>query len=450
MRTNVLLENSVTVSHAASEDGCKFAWDREAKMLRADFESNIIWSVVGTVRERIAQVRGEGSPNEIATAETIGFYADYISSFKETAGTAAPFFVEQMLVPVRGVLDEVVTHLDNRIAQGVGSSELDAARVSIESAMVLMAPWPRPYGRGGQVLQLNTLYEELLERQRLDLAELARVHEELRNEMEANRVQLKAYAAQARTEVDSMVSTASDAVTTVNAEKARIDELIATGVRQLADTNTELDSRHKAWQASQEANFAKTFEPFVRKIESLRDEASAALGKLRETETDFASLTAAAATDRLAGHFAQEAKTGRRAGYGLYCVGAVFIVAAAAPLLLLLIPGNLAVDPDVRWEQLAIRAGVGLAAASVATVAIRLGGRFFVSANEAKRMELDLKTFGPFLANVDAAEVDKARISLVERTLGTRGDAPRESADDSMSISAFTRVVEAVAKLVQR
>jgi hypothetical protein len=174
------------------------------------------------------------------------------------------------------------------------------------------------------------------------------------------------------------------------------------------------------------------------------------LERLRESEKDFETLSKAAATDKLAGHFAAEAKSGRRLAIILYVVGAVFIAAAASPLFLLLVPGNLGTDIETRWEQIVIRAGIGVAAASVATVAIRLGGRFLSSANVAKRMELDLKTFGPFLADVNQIEADKARINLVERALGRPIESGQDLREDSVSVAGMTQLLEVAAKYLAR
>jgi hypothetical protein len=213
--------------------------------------------------------------------------------------------------------------------------------------------------------------------------------------------------------------------------------------------NAELDKRSKAWEDAQLARFVEQVRPLVEAIHEQERQGSEALDRLLESESGFANLSAAAATDKLAGHFATEAKTGRAVGMWLYIAGGVLIATAASPLLLLLLPGNLSSDADTRWEQLVIRAGIGAALASAATVAIRLGGRFFANANVTKRMELDLKTFGPFLANVDPKEADKARINLVERALGKPAELGNGSREDSVSIGGMSQLLDAASKLIK-
>ncbi len=418
-------------------------------MLRSDFESHSLWATIDGIQTRLDQVRSFGDPSTIAAAETIGFYADYIQSFRETSAVSSPFFVPAMLSPIESVLNDVTTYLDQWVNEGPGSAYQESARVTIESALTQMGPWPRPYGRGGQVQQLTTLYEDLLERQRLDLLTLQQSNAELELQVAGYRASITEAAAAAHTEVSGLASTASELVSTVNAEKARIDEVVTAGVKQLAEMNAELDRRSKSWEEAQLARFNDQVRPILEAIQKHESEGNEALERLRSTESDFADLSAAAATDKLAGHFATEAKTGRRVGMWLYVAGAVFIATAAVPLLLLLIPGNLSSDGDTRWEQLIIRAGIGVASASAATVAIRLGGRFFANANVAKRMELDLKTFGPFLANVDPKEADRARISLVERALGKPTESGRDSREDAVSIGGMTQLLDAASKLIK-
>ena len=418
-------------------------------MPRADFEGHILWAVVDNVFGRLDQLRSTSDPATIASADTIGFYADYVKSFKETSAVSSPFFVQAMLTPVETVLREVTNHLDNWIAQGAGSSYQESARITVESALLHLGPWPRPYGRGGQVQQLTTLYEDLLERQRLDLLNLQQGNATLQAEVEVYKTELAQTATASQGEVAGLVALAADAVATVNAEKVRVDEVVTAGVKQPAEMTVELDRRAKGWEESQLARFTEQVRPVLDSIRDHETQAVESLKRLKETEADFSNLTAAAATDKLAGHFAIEARNGRRAGTWLYIFGGLFIAAAAIPLLVLLIPGNLSSGPDTRWEQLAIRAGIGIASASAATVAIRLGGRFFSNANVAKRMELDLKTFGPFLANVGSVESDKARINLVERALGRSAEVRRESRDDSVTVGAMSHFLEAASKFVK-
>ncbi|WP_309616027.1 hypothetical protein [Salinibacterium sp.] len=419
-------------------------------MLRSDYEGNEIWSVLDEVRARLGTIRGEGNPVDIAVGTTIGFYADHIGTFRENSGTSSPLFVTAMLTPVRDTLASVLQYLDQRLAYGgQDPAYLESARVTIEAALVQMAPWPRPYARGGQVQQLTTLYEDLLERQRIDLAALNESHATLRVEIEQYRGQVASIANSSQTDVDNLAGLAGEALATVNAEKARIDEVITAGVKQLSEMSLQLDKRQKEWQAAQEARFDETLAPYLSSISESKNLATQSLSALQEVESDFANLTAASVTDKLAGHFADEAKAGRRAGTYLYIIGAVFILAAALPLLLLLLPNGLSSDAGTRWEQLAIRTGIGAAAASAATVAIRLGGRFFTSANVAKRMELDLKTFGPFLANVDPTEVGKARISLVERALGNSTPDGKDSGE-AVSVNGVSQILDSASKLIPR
>ncbi|MCU1583406.1 MAG: hypothetical protein JWO01_2794 [Microbacteriaceae bacterium] len=423
--------------------------EKDHQMLRSDFEGHTIWVAVDEVQSRLNQVRETGDLSNIAAADTIGFYADYIQSFRDTSAVSSPFFVPAILSPVETVLRDVISYLNNWISEGTASAYQESARVTIESALTHMGPWPRPYGKGGQVQQLTTLYEDLLERQRLDLAALQQSNAALEANVETHKTELAQVAATAQVDVSGLVSTANDVVATVNAEKARIDEVVTAGVKQLAEMNAELDKRSKAWEDAQLARFVEQVRPLVEAIHEQERQGSEALDRLLESESGFANLSAAAATDKLAGHFATEAKTGRAVGMWLYIAGGVLIATAASPLLLLLLPGNLSSDADTRWEQLVIRAGIGAALASAATVAIRLGGRFFANANVTKRMELDLKTFGPFLANVDPKEADKARINLVERALGKPAELGNGSREDSVSIGGMSQLLDAASKLIK-
>lgn len=316
---------------------------------------------------------------------------------------------------------------------------------------------------------MQTIYQDLLERQRLDLEALEARHAAFREELDAMKSEAETGTETIKEKIEALTTGAESKLTELRDEtQARIDELsteaegardtindyqqtIATATAELKKTNaslaTQFEEQQTQWQEEQAERFDEEFAPHLESVQKRLAEAEEALQRLKEVETDFANLSAAAATDKLAGHFGIEAKSGRRVGLVLYIAGGVLILLAAIPLGLLLLPGALGTDPTIRWEQLAIRAGIGIVLGSGATVAIRLGGRFLASANTAKRMELDLKTFGPFLASVDEDQVSAARIKLVDRALARI--EPAKEADDSVSMVGLTNVIEAISKVVK-
>ena len=101
-----------------------------------------------------------------------------------------------------------------------------------------------------------------------------------------------------------------------------------------------------------------------------------------------------------------------------------------------------------QWSLIAVRVAIGILAGSAATVVIRLGARLNSDANTNKRMELELRSVGPFLANVvDPADDDAARIALVARAFGQRSDdVHAETRSDTVQVAAVAQLIELFAK----
>jgi hypothetical protein len=183
-----------------------------------------------------------------------------------------------------------------------------------------------------------------------------------------------------------------------------------------------------------------------RAIDNALTNASGALKSLKEKETEYANISAAAGGAKLANEFNTEATSGQELGLRLYMIGFGVLVLAALPLVLWLFWPPISQQGDGIWPHFLIRISLGVLGASAATVLIRLGSRFVTGATASKRMALELQTFGPFLANVkDKETVDSARLELVDRAFG-KSYAPGESdsKDDAVPVSAFAHILDLV------
>ena len=101
---------------------------------------------------------------------------------------------------------------------------------------------------------------------------------------------------------------------------------------------------------------------------------------------------------------------------------------------------------------LAARAGVTAVLVGTATVAIRMGASLQRRSAEYKRLALELRTMGPFLAAVEDTEsVDQARLDLVNRTFG-QGYAPSkdERQDDAVPVTVLQQLITLLTKTVSR
>ncbi|MCU1585563.1 MAG: hypothetical protein JWM49_2119 [Microbacteriaceae bacterium] len=419
-------------------------------LLRSEFEENPIWAVLDAVDKRLDTIAGDEQLNEIAPSELLRVLVTHVRSFRALSTTSPLLFTTAMLGGVQGFFDMVVSSLDTRIQQGIGGfTYLTDAVANAEGSLPALAPWPRPYAKGAQIQATTTMYEELLEAQRKSVEVLEATHKRLREQVAELSTSTAAEHAAVSAQLTTILAEAQAAVATVDAEKARIDKVVSDGLASIAALEKDNTERYKSWQDERAESFTQDFQGLRSAIEADRDTAAAALAKLVETNRQYENLTTLAAGDLIAGAFQREARWGRVAGLIAYGIGFAFLGLGSIPLLMLLAhsPDTANGAPD--WGSIVVRVSIAVLAGSAATVVITLGARFVKNANLSKRMDLELRSFGPFLANVrDTDPVDAARIELLDRAFGNAyGEADTDSKEEVVQVSTLMQLINGASKL---
>lgn len=421
-------------------------------VLRSEFDQHPLWATTAAIVATAEQIRDEHEAIELPKLETILFYVTHAETFREIATTSSALFSSEMLNNVNVAFTAVLSSLQTRAGSGVGQTQyVDVAVSQSEASLIPMAPWPRPYGKGGQVTQMSTLYEDLLERQRLSVEALAVIHAQLREQLTQVSSDITGQQRVAEAAIVQMQAESESIIQTVIAEKVRIDQVVEKGLSAVASVEAANTERYKEWRADREASFENDFSGFKTQIVGQLAEATDVFEKLKRTNEQFENLSAIAAGETIANNFQLEAKWGRRTGITMYAVGGVFLLAATVPLIWLLFEGGLDVKVVPQWGLIAVRVAIGILAGSAATVVIRLGARLISDANASKRMELELRSVGPFLANVvDPAEVDAARIALVARAFGQReGEVRADPKIDTVQVTLVAQLIDLLTKAIR-
>jgi hypothetical protein len=421
-------------------------------LLRSDFEQHPLWGVLDAVNARLETIAQDGDLNEVAPSELARVLVSHVQTFRALATTSPLLFTNTMMNDVQTQFGQALGLLDTRIAVGVGNpAYVQGAVANAEAALIAMAPWPRPYAKGAQIQATTTMFEDLLERQRISVESLEAAHQRLL-------AQVANLSASATTDHDAaaaqlaeILREAESVATTVDGEKARIDEVVSDGLKKIAGLEQENSDRYKAWQDARAESFAKDFGDVRKAVELDREKATVALAKLVETNQQFENLTTLAAGDIIAGEFKREAKWGRVMGLIAYGVGFIFIGLGAVPLIILLTQNPDTKDGLPDWGRIIVRIAIAVLAGSAATVVITLGARLIRVGNLSKRMDLELRSFGPFLANVkDTDPVDDARIELLKRAFGNGYSEPEVNGkEEVVQVSTLMQIINGVSKVLK-
>lgn len=422
-------------------------------MLRSDFDNHSLWGVLSNVETQLEAILGEHQPNELPYVERIKTQMAYVRGFDVVASTRSAFFHPTMLANVQTAWDQVYVALTMRTGNGYPyTGYLQQAADHAESGLLQMAAWPRPYGKGGEVRQMNTLFEQLLELQRTSIDALKAEHDALRAEVSGFSTEVEAK----RDEVVSQFSTTqtqlTDLESTIEGQKAEVSTSVADAEQAVAALTTSNSEAYEAWKRERESNFTQDFSTLRVQIEEKLESADDEYTELISAKEKYTKLVSAIAADEVASQFESEAAWGRRQGNRYYLVGFALLALASVPLVWLIFGTSRTAAGEIDWTAIITRLGIGVLAGSAATVAIRLGSRLINNANAIKRMELELRAIGPFLANVsEKPKVDDAFVELVSKAFGntyadTKSTGGKEAADDKDSVTALAQILELVEK----
>lgn len=424
-------------------------------MLRSDFDTHPLWDVLLMIDDQLDTIVADHQTAETANVERIKVQMAYVRSFDVVASTRAAFFHPAMLDGVKGVWDQVHSSLATRVANGVGyANYIQQAADQAETALLQMAAWPRPYGKGGEVKQMDTLFERLLEAQRTSIEALEAEHQQLRSEIESYSTDVEGKRDEVRGELETAQSELSTLTTTVEDQKTIVESAVEDAENAVALLATEDTKRFETWRNERESAYESDVEDLRQRITARVEAADAEYVELLTAKASYQKLVSAIAADEVAERFEKEARWGRRAGLALYGLGFALLVGAAVPLLFLLFDDDLNSSAGFDWNKVVTRLAIAAIAGSAATVAIRLGARLISTANAAKRMELELKAIGPFLANVqDPGKVDDARIQLVSRAFGkAQGDSGHSTTkqdSDEVPVTTAAQILDIAEKLAK-
>ncbi|NMR29386.1 hypothetical protein [Crystallibacter degradans] len=417
-------------------------------MLRKEFDGHDVWRQIKAIKTAVGAMPEALATQEQEQLDAISVIANYISSFKTLGTTHSPLFTKGMLDSVVAPLASAATQLNAR-QNAANPNHTQQALAQIESALVTMAPWPRPYTKGAQVTQMTTLFEGLLDRQKAESEKLKDHYSSLRDELDAYKEDAKALRQDVNRAEEDIAAEAADVAKLITDQKGRIDTVVQDGLQAVEGLTAANQKAFNTWTEGRAVEWESRVQGNVDQIQGCLDEATASLRELQSKETEYANLTSAVAATKMAQHFETEAMSGRIQSWIFFGFGVLFIVGAVIPLILQAFsPGE--GDP---WVSFAIRLSIGALLATGATIAIRLGSKRMDEANASKRMELELRTFGPFLANVDdKGDVDNARLELVDRAFG-KGYVQSVGAgtqEEVVTVSAMSEIISALGKVVNR
>lgn len=417
---------------------------RLIRLLRNEFDAHPLWNQVDSALDVLRKIETDAQSDEQPALQRIDFLLRHVRAHREL-GTLCAMFNDGLLAPVAATVSQVLGYLNQRAVGSGYRSYTDNALNHAETLLVQIGLWPRPYAKGGQAKMMTTLFQDLLSAQAEQISALKDKYSDAQADIDILLERVNQRKDEVEGTLETFMSQGQDVLKAVNDQKARVDDVVQKGLERVNALQGQNDQAFDSWKTEHQHewdSFVEITQDAMDKATRLADDS---LKRIQQEEKEYANISSHLAGSKLADEFANEAKSAQTLGLWLYGIGFAVLAAAAAPLVFLMIWPPVYQEASGQWQHFLIRVSLGVIGASAATVLIRLGSRFVTGATASRRMALELKTFGPFLANVkDKSTVDGARLELVDRAFG-KSYVPTETADsneDAVPVSAVAHLVE--------
>ena len=414
------------------------------------FDQHPAWGHIDSALKLQRRLMKSVGPDERDGLYRIRELGDIARAYRSVGTQHPERFNDLILDPLAQIWTQVEENLEPR-QYDITTSHVINALVYAERTILQVAMFPQIHADSAQEARIKSIYEDLRVQQTGDLVELRKARQDFAEQVDFLTAQARAGVTKAQAQLESIIRKSDDVTQGIVDDRARIDDVIKKGNDTIADLISRNAAEHADWQLDRTAALNEDFAPLQQALNEKLSAADFSLAELHEKEKEFGILTSAAAANMLSKSFAAEAKSSRKVGLTLYGAGFLLLILAAVPASMLLFVGVQGEPLAESWPPLVIRISIGVILASAATVAIRLGSRFIKVSEDSKRTELELVAFGPFLANVDKADVDQARLAFIGRAfLGRVSSDTSKEGEEAIQVSAVSQLAETIVKIAQR
>lgn len=385
-----------------------------------EFRDHSLWVAVASTMGTISTALPPDPPWEIERVQALGAH---IASFKEAP---KELFSAAMLSSVEGVWTNLHNSVSN-YAGSSGSNYLPQISQYCDQVLSSLSQWPYPFTRALKGAAANEAYRTLVDQALSATAEAGRTVEGLRSAISVGETDLMA-----------LRQKITDLAAVIDSQTLAIREAATTQTTAFNAAQTERTSSFESWLVERN-----------RDHESSEAAAQAVLRGMEALHAKTEKVAGAATSAVLARDFGSYSNREFWSAVLAFVVGILAILGAGAYLLWAM--SSLGPEQNATWQWVTMKFGVTATIVGGASVAIALGNKFLRNASGNKRVELELRAIGPFLADVDDDEAArKVKLDFVDRVFGHAWETPANDADADINVNALTKVTESFARFAQR
>lgn len=399
----------------------------------ASFKDHAFFNAIDTTLALLNEAEKNTPSDQKEYSNRIRAVGSYLKSYRSMPGSLfSPQMLDQIYSQWMQVNGVVTNH---QVSPAAG--HLAQSSAMVDGCLGTVASWPLLRGSVGQkaaefiesIEQTSSQTVEALK------AEIVRAREAA-EEAESQRVAL----AQKLAALDAKITQ----------DETRLDNAVTTQVDGFTNAQTKREETFVEWLATRRQDYDSQVLEFLTALQGENDRASEILHGLQELRDKTEHVAGEATSAKLARDYGEYSQREYDSAKWAYGIGILLLVGAAAFLFFTI----LGVGPtdDVSWEWVSLKLGIAVTALGASTIAIRLGGRFINNSAINKRVELELRAIGPFLADVGDGKsaVGQAKLLFVQRAFGRTWEGDQKHTEDEVSATAATKIIEAAGNLMGR
>lgn len=383
-------------------------------MKQIDFDSLEMWITIEETKGLLNTAETDSPEESLEFINRVRFIASYALSFKDTV--PAELFTSAMISTVELRWKEIFSDIT-----GFNSSKnMDYLRNAVTKAEVsleIMVRWPTSSIKSAALGQMTRAFHNFeselssaLERSNARLT-LNLDESSLREtELTKNISELEKQVLVSKTQVENMEAK-------LTADEERLARALSEYSAAFAVAEKERETNLSDWLKQQADMFEVSVRPSLMRVQEIVGNSETNFKQIESLLVDSKFVAGLAVGDQLANRYKEWSTSERKTGYLTMKVGGGALLLGVGILIWIFADKTL-FDTNSAWEAVYLKSGIIGLCAGGATVAFTLGSRSLRQVNSFKRMELELRAIGPFLANVPETDMAESKTEFLARAFG--------------------------------
>ncbi|MGL4832300.1 MAG: hypothetical protein ACRCWS_06985 [Propionibacteriaceae bacterium] len=313
---------------------------------------------------------------------------------------------------------------------------LPQAHVNLDAIVTAAAGWPTPWKNNqlteGMQNQLDAFAELVHERSRANEAEIERLKDEidLRDQ-----------------EIAYLTKQASSLGEQLESQANTVEERLTSLATMFDETQTQWSTTFDQWLNDRRGELKKVRDDNEAALKTYETQASAELDSIKDLHASVENVTSEVASAVLAKDYGRYALNQMILAVISFVIGVCLVIWVGIELASTV----RAAGPTVHtsWQWVTLKLSLSATIIGGASVALTLGNKFLKQSNTAKRMDLDLRAIGPYLADIDDQAAQETKVGIANRAFGYAWTQEKGRANDNeekLSVGTATQLFETVIK----